>query len=106
MEVTRQEIILRTAPYGFFREGFVIVTAEDQNRDIGRGGEHLVERLDILAIGQGQFEQDSINSSFAQPLKTRGKLANPFHVARTAACRGELRANPISGTCVVFNQND
>src|SRR5260370_11509744 len=99
MEVTRQEIILRTAPYGFFREGFVIVTAEDQNRDIGRGGEQLVERLETLAIRQGQFEQDSINSSFAQPLKTLPTLAHPFHVERTAACRGERRDNHISSTC-------
>src|SRR5258708_18321044 len=37
-----------------------------------------------LFRSQGQREQDSINSSFAQPLKTRGKLANPFHVERTA----------------------
>ncbi len=55
IEVTRQEIILRTAPYSLFREGFVTV-AEDQNRDVGRGAEQIVERLNTVTIGQGQLE--------------------------------------------------
>jgi hypothetical protein len=40
--VTRQEIILRTSPYSLFREGFVTV-AENQNRDVGRDAEQLVD---------------------------------------------------------------
>ena len=53
IEVTGKEIILRTAPYSLFREGFVTV-AEDQNRDVGRRAEQLVECLDTVTIGQGQ----------------------------------------------------
>ena len=70
----------------------------------GAAAEQLVERLDTLTIGQGQLEQDSGNSFFAQARKTLGKLANPFHVERTAACRGERRANLIGGGRIVFNQ--
>src|ERR1700687_3475619 len=55
MEVTRQEIILRSVPYSLFREGFVTV-AEDQNRDVGRDEEQLVACLDTVTVRQGQLE--------------------------------------------------
>ena len=87
VEVTRQEIILRTASHSLFREGFVTV-AEDQNWDVGHAGEQLVERLDTVTIGQGQLEQDSVNSFFAQACKTLGKLENPFQFERSAASCG------------------
>src|SRR5580704_15026755 len=102
--MVRQEVILGSAPYGLFRQGFVDVAAEDQNWDVGRGSEQLVEGLDPTTIGQRQFEQDSSNSFLVQARKTIGKLANPFHVERTAACGGKRRANPRGGGRIVFNK--
>src|SRR5258706_3095905 len=104
IEVTRQEIILRPASHCFFREGFGNISAEDQNRDVRRGVKHLVERLDALTIRQRQSEQDSRNPSFAQALKTLGKLASPFHVERTAGCCGEGRANLLGSNRITLNQ--
>ena len=101
--MARKEIILRSATYGFFRQRFGRISTEDQNGDVRRGGEQLVERLDTMTVWQGQLEQDSVNSSLAQARKTLGKLANPFHLERSTAYRGERQANLIGSGRIIFN---
>src|SRR5260221_4912835 len=59
IEVALEEIIVRAPHDGLFPQGLVNVAAKDQNRDVGRGDEHLIERLEALTIRQGQREQDS-----------------------------------------------
>jgi len=101
--VTRQEIILRTARYGLFRQGFVIGVTEDQNRDVGRHAEQLLERLHSVTVGQRQIEQNSGNSFFAEASETLGKLPNPLHVERTGVCVRESTLNRIGNSGIVFN---
>ena len=51
-EVVRQEIILGPAPYGFFRESFVAVAPQDENRDVRYGEEQSVKGLEAVTIRQ------------------------------------------------------
>jgi hypothetical protein len=86
------------------RQGFVTVTAEDQNRDLWRGGVQFVERLETLTIGQGQLEQDSVNILLSQAFKTQGKFANPLDVERTCRRVSKGDSNRIGSGRVNFNQ--
>src|SRR5579872_1430409 len=73
VQVILKKIVPRAAEYGLFCEVFGFRPAENQDGDLRRGRENLVECLHALAIRQNQVEQNRLDSALTQAREGAGE---------------------------------
>ena len=74
VETLFQQIVLRSALEGEPRDILVAQAAQDQDRNVGRCAEQLVEGLDALAVGEEKIDHDrcEVFPSCASPSRSNG----------------------------------
>jgi len=83
-----QQIVLRSALHSKLCDILVAQVAQDQDRDVGRRAQQLVEGLDSLAIGQEKTDHDRCDflpSSIAQAFYRVAAATQPLDFEGTAA---------------------
>ena len=94
------------ALHGLARDFFIGQSAEDQDQGVGRSLEHLVERIEALAVGQRQVKQDHLEAFPAQSFERIGESRHPFDTKRAASrARKRILDQPGIGG-IVFDEKD
>ncbi|HSQ80566.1 MAG TPA: hypothetical protein VLU54_05415 [Casimicrobiaceae bacterium] len=78
----------------------------DEDRDVAGREENLIERNNILAVGQRGVEHSRIDGPVAQPCNSVGKRPDPDSRWRIVTGRGERLANRRGGHWVAPDDQD
>ena len=110
VEAGLQEIVLRSMLYRQLGDFLVLRSAQDQDRNLGRGAKEPIEGLDSVAVGQeevDQYRRDAVRSLLSFPrqaFQALGAASDPFDLEGPIARVDQRFSNGLGIRGIVLDQ--